>query len=224
VSSAASLAPIDLHGKWLRRARPFVFLFCGVAFVLDILHSDTLAVGIAYIPMVCMALLNRSRAWVWWLTAIGIVLIVVGTFLPEINPNLLDLIGNRLLSVIAVLLTGTLVSYAQKIQERLAEQTRRAEEAERLKTEILACVGRDLRSPLHAIIGLAEVMGASCEPGQRDSLGQVQTASRELLTSIDELVDLIESDEAHSQPSDLRTLVHRVQPTGANIRATAQHA
>lgn len=181
--------------RWLRRARPFVFLLCGAAFLSDLLISQTLAVGVIYIPMVCTALLNRSRRGVWWLTGFAVAMVVVGTFFPDINPNVIDLIGNRALSVAAIVLTGALVSHAWKIQEGLAAQTRRAEEAERLKTELLASIGSDMRTPLHAIIGLAEVMSTDCQPNQRESLGHVQTASRRLLTSINEVVELIKVDE-----------------------------
>jgi signal transduction histidine kinase len=135
-----------------------------------------------------------------------------GTFLPDVNPNLKDLIGNRLLSIVAILITGALVSYAAKIRECLVEQTKRAENAERAKTAIFANIGYDLRAPLHAVISLAQVMGLDCQPNQREPLAQVQDASRRLLATINNLVDLTGFEERapRTDAVDLRSVVQRV--------------
>lgn len=198
-------------GEWLRWLSPLVFLACGLAFLADLSHSDTLAFGVFYIPMVCTAVLHRNPRSVWWLTGLGILMVIVGSFVPEVHPNVFELIGNRALSVIAILVTGGLVSHAWRVREALAEQTRRAEAAERLKTEIFTNLGYDLRAPLHAIIGLTQLMSADCRPNQREPLGHVQIASRRLLATINNLVDLTRFEERapRSEPVDLSALLRR---------------
>jgi signal transduction histidine kinase len=198
-------------GGALRRLSPLIYLACGVAFVADLTHLDTLAFGVFYIPMVCTAVLHRSRRSVWWLAGLAILMVLVGTFIPDLHPSLYDLIGNRLLSVVAILITAGLVSHAWKVQESLAEQTRRAETAERLKTEIFTNLGYDLRAPLHAIIGLTQLMSADCRPNQREPLGVVQIASRRLLATISNLVDLTSFEERvpRSEPVDLGAVLQR---------------
>ena len=198
-------------GDWLRRLNPVIYLACGIAFVADLTHLDTLAFGVFYIPMVCTAMLHRSRRSVWWLALLAILMVVVGTFIPGLHPNLDDLIGNRALSVVAILLTAGLVSHTWQVREALAAQTRRAEEAERLKTEIFTNLGYDLRAPLHAIIGLTQLLSADCRPNQLESLGVVQTASRRLLATINNLVDLTKFEEhiPRSEPLELEAMLRQ---------------
>ena len=198
-------------GHWLRRMRPLIFCACALAFIADLTHSDTLAFGVFYIPLVCTAVLHRNPRSVWWLAGLAIAMIVVGMFVPEVNPDLFELIGNRVLSVIAILMTAALVSHAWRIRGSLAEQTRRAEAAERIKTQIFTNLGYDLRSPLHAIIGLTQLMAADCRPNQREPLGHVQIASRRLLATVNNLVDLtrFEEREPRSEPVDLGALLRR---------------
>jgi signal transduction histidine kinase len=209
------------QARWLHRLRLFIYLACGVAFLVDISTSDTLAFGVIYVPMVCTALLDSSRRRVWWLCGLAIVMIVVGTFVPSINPNLSDLIGNRLLSIVAILITGALVSYAGKIRECLAKQTERAERAEKVKTEIFTNIGYDLRAPLHAVIGMAQLMSVDCQPSQREPLAQVQNASRRLLATINNLVDLTRFEERVSRTEhvDLRSVVQRAIDDASNQAA-----
>jgi signal transduction histidine kinase len=199
-------------GEWLRRLSPLIYLACGLAFVADLTHLDTLAFGVFYIPMVCTAVLHRNRRSVWWLAGLAIVMVVVGTFIPDLHPSLYDLIGNRMLSIVAILVTAVLVSHAWHVRESLAEQTKRAEAAERLKTEIFTNLGYDLRAPLHAIIGLTQLMSADCRPNQREPLGVVQSASRRLLATISNLVDLTRFEEHTpcSEPVDLGAMLGRV--------------
>jgi signal transduction histidine kinase len=198
-------------GDWLRRLSPLIYFACGLAFLADLTHLDTLAFGVFYIPMVCTAMLHRNRRSVWWLTGLAIFMVLVGTFVPGLHPSLYDLIGNRALSVVAILVTAGLVSHAWKVREDLAAQTRRAEEAERLKTEIFTNLGYDLRAPLHAIIGLTQLLNADCRPNQREPLGVVQIASRRLLATINNLVDLTRFEEhiPRSEPLDLCIMVHQ---------------
>ncbi|HEY1935637.1 MAG TPA: HAMP domain-containing sensor histidine kinase [Acetobacteraceae bacterium] len=197
------------RGEWLRHLRPLIYLACGVAFLLDLMDSDTLAFGVFYIPLVCTAVLSGNRRSVWWLAGLSILLVAVGAFIPTVNPDHYDLIGNRALSAAAILATAALVSHTWRIRECLTEQTRRAEAAEKLKTEIFTNLGYDLRQPLHAIIGLTQLMAVDCRPNQREPLGHVQLASRRLLSTINNLVDLTKFEERspRSEPVDINALL-----------------
>jgi signal transduction histidine kinase len=180
----------DRLTEWIRRLRPLIYLGCGLAFLRDLTQSDTLAFGVFYMPLVSTALLSRDRRTVWVLTGVAAAMVLVGTFLPDVNPHYYELVANRILSLLAIVTTALFVMHAQKAQQRLAEQTRRAEEAERLKTAFFTNLGQDIRVPLHAIIGLSELMKLDCPPSRRESLGHVQNATRRLLATIDNLIDL----------------------------------
>jgi signal transduction histidine kinase len=203
--------PAMPRAEWLRHLRPVIYLACGLAFLTDLMDSDTLAFGVFYIPLVCTAVLSRNRRSVWWLAGISVAMVVVGAFIPSVNPDHYDLIGNRALSVAAILATAALVSHTWRIRECLTEQTRRAAAAEKLKTEIFTNLGYDLRQPLHAIVGLTQLMAADCRSNQREPLGHVQLASRRLLSTINNLVDLTRFEERapRSEPVDINALLQR---------------
>ncbi len=196
------------HGlpeRWVKRLVPVIYLACVLAFVADMTHDDTLAYGVSYVALVCTAVFNRSPRAVWWLAAIAILMVLLGYFFPVVSHDVVDSIGNRLLSILAILVTAALVRHARDIQERLAEQTIRATAGERLKTEVFNNLSHEIRTPLHAIIGFSELMMASCRPDQRMPLGQMQAGGKRLLRTIDNLIDLTNLDRRvlRAEPVDL---------------------
>lgn len=212
VNPTPDLPRRELLTDWIRRLRPLIYIGCGLAFLKDLTQSDTLAFGVFYMPLVSTALLSRDRRMVWVLTGIAMSMVLVGTFLPEVNPRYYELVGNRALSLLAITATALFVLQAQKTQQRLAEQTRRAEEAERLKTAFFTNLGQDIRVPLHAIIGLSELMKLDCPPSRRESLVHVQNATRRLLATIDNLIDLaqLERRALRLEKLELATELRRV--------------
>jgi signal transduction histidine kinase/ActR/RegA family two-component response regulator len=76
----------------------------------------------------------------------------------------------------------------------LDEQRRRAEAANRAKSDFLANMSHELRTPLNAVIGFAEVMqmpggGDVLSRRQAEAVDQIQTAGRHLLALIEEVLD-----------------------------------
>ena len=200
------MAIADRSAGWLV---PVVYGFCGLAFIADLIRADTLAYGIFYIPLVATAVFHRQRHGLWVVTAIACLLVVIGAFFPIIDPDLPYLIGNRVLSILAILSTAAFVHHAQTTQDRLAAQTRRAENAEQIKTEIFTNVSQEMRTPLHALLGLLNLMMASCRPDQREALGRVRSGGKQLLDAIDNLIDLIQIADRplRRQEVDLVTLL-----------------
>src|SRR5207237_1290138 len=103
--------------------------------------------------------------------------------------------------------------------EELAEQYRRVQEANRLKSEFVANMSHDLRSPLNGIIGFAELMhggkvGPVSDP-HKEYLGDILTSSRHLLQLINDVLDLARVEagrmEFHPEPVDLAKLVGEVR-------------
>jgi len=76
----------------------------------------------------------------------------------------------------------------------LDDQRRRAESANRSKSDFLANMSHELRTPLNAVIGFAEVLQLSrgpdkLSPSQVEAVHQIQTAGRHLLSLIEEVLD-----------------------------------
>ncbi|MEM8600062.1 MAG: ATP-binding protein [Bacteroidota bacterium] len=73
----------------------------------------------------------------------------------------------------------------------LAEQGRvRAEEASRLKSTILANVSHEVRTPLNAILGFADVLAEEVRPDLQEFVQPVRENGRRLLDTLNAMLDL----------------------------------
>src|SRR4051794_17374883 len=153
---------------------PVIYVGAAAGFIADVLRADTLAYGIFYIPLICTALVNQRPWSLWVLTAAGLAMTFIGTFYPFVAADLPVLVGNRILSALAIVVTALLVQYARGIQDRLAAATERAETAERLRTEVLSNLGREMRTPLHSMIAMLGLLMMQSRPEQRPPLGRMR--------------------------------------------------
>jgi signal transduction histidine kinase len=181
-------------GRSARKLVPLIYGVSALAFLADLERANTLAYGIMYTPLVATAVFLRRRSGVWVLTAVACVLVVVGGFFPVVDADLPDMIGNRLLSVMAILATAAFVHHARDVQERLVVQTRRAAAAERMKTDVLEDLSAEIRTPLHTLLGVLTLTMATSKPDQREVLGRVRSDGKQLLATIDNLIDLSQTD------------------------------
>lgn len=100
----------------------------------------------------------------------------------------------------------------------LLAESRRAQEASRLKSQFLANMSHELRTPLNAIIGFADLLGAGAVPAgsakQGEFLGHIASSGRHLLQLINDVLDLskVESGkfEFAPEPVQLPRLLHEV--------------
>ena len=195
---------------------PAIYAGCLAAFVTDLTSADTLAFGVFYVPLVATAVFHSDKRAVWVLTAIACAMVVVGSFVPSIASDVGGLIWNRFLSLCAIFATAAFTWQARLIQEKLAEQTRRAEAAERIKSEVLTNLGQEIRAPLHSMIGVLELLAADSRPGQQAAIGMVRGAGRRLAMTVDNLVDLIQFEETvmPAEPVDLGMLLRQTAEAG----------
>ncbi|HEY0182392.1 MAG TPA: HAMP domain-containing sensor histidine kinase [Rhodopila sp.] len=182
--------------RWLV---PIIYAVSGLAFVFDLMRDNTLAYGIIYTPLIATAVFHKSRSSLWLLSGVACLLVIAGAFFPVIGHDLPDVIGNRFLSILAILSTAAFVHHARGIQERLVEETRRAEEAERIKTDVLTNLSEEIRTPLHSLLGVLTLMIVTSRPEQREALRRVRCDGRQLLATIDNLLDLTRIDESNLQ-------------------------
>ncbi len=94
---------------------------------------------------------------------------------------------------------GALQDLTQVLRLREAEREReQAEVASRTKSEFLARLSHELRAPLNAILGFAQMLGSSdvtqsgdgLQPQQRHGLAQIRQAGWHLLDMINDVLDL----------------------------------
>ena len=101
------------------------------------------------------------------------------------------------------LVAGTLIvpGYSSHLIENLTKAREAAEQASRAKTRFLANISHDLRTPLQALIGTSELLGATALTPSQD--GMVETclsAGRSLLHMVDGLLRFNQLQEAPTEP------------------------
>ena len=213
-------------GRSSRRLVPLIYGVSALAFLADLERANTLAYGIIYTPLIATAVFHRRRSGVWVLTTLACVLVIVGGCFPVVDADLPDMIGNRLLSVIAILATAAFVHHARDVQERLAVQTKRAAAAERMKTDVLEDLSAEIRTPLHTLLGVLTLTMATSKPDQREALGRVRSDGKQLLATIDNLIDLSQTDARTLQRQTIdialiaRDAVHSAGSTAAERQIT----
>jgi signal transduction histidine kinase len=118
---------------------------------------------------------------------------------------------NSGLSIGAILVTAYLIHHERQIRERLAEQTARAEAADRAKTELFNNLSHELRTPLSAILGFAELLTPAARPDQLAPLGHIRNGGKRLLGTLENLIDLTQIDDRtiRVRPIDLATMLHQ---------------
>jgi signal transduction histidine kinase len=197
-----------LTGRFAHWLVALIYGLAAFGFLHDITGDDNLAYGIIYAPLVATAVLHRGRAGLWILTGASCVMVGLGVFIPVVNANLLDMAGNRVLSILAILATAAFVQHARGIQDRLAAETRRAEAAEQVKTDVLNNLSQEIRTPLHSLLGVLTLTMATSRPDQREPLGRIRTDGKRLLATIDNLIDLtqFEEHEFKQQSVDIATI------------------
>ncbi|GAB7081953.1 ATP-binding protein [Megalodesulfovibrio paquesii] len=112
------------------------------------------------------------------------------------------------------LLTDT--TARRQAEEALRQAKREAEKANTAKSAFLASISHDLRTPLHHILGMADLAAAEAtSPNQREYLHLQQAAGGHLLALVDDLLDLsvIESGklELTIAPLSLKALMEDVR-------------
>lgn len=111
-------------------------------------------------------------------------------------------------------LFGQIQGLVDKVE---AERERReaAEAADKAKSELIATIGRELRTPLEAVIALGELLRASpLDPTQAHYAETLQHSARSLLGVIDDVLDFSRLEagrlELQPMPFDLHELVQGV--------------
>jgi signal transduction histidine kinase/CheY-like chemotaxis protein len=123
--------------------------------------------------------------------------------------------------IVAFRLTAFLASLGQREQEQtktraqvqmLTHAAESAVEKNRQKTQYLAQVNHDIRTPMNAILGMSELLlGTDLDPKQADYAGIVRDSTRALLGVINSSLDLARIEAGRltlaSTPFDLHSLV-----------------
>jgi signal transduction histidine kinase len=83
----------------------------------------------------------------------------------------------------------------KRIEAELQKARQAAEAASRAKTQFLAVVSHEIRSPMTAIVGYADLLGETpLAPQQRDYLDRLRRSAKTLLDLTNDLLDLVTAE------------------------------
>jgi signal transduction histidine kinase len=213
--------------RWLVVA---IYAAAGGAFLTDIVGNQIVSCGLAYLPLVCTAMFHRDPRVVWLLAAVTSAMVVAGFFLPSINTEYVAAAIDRILTLLAIAITAVLVRHERYVRDRLIEQRRRAQAAERAKAYLLSNFSHELRTPLSAILGFSDLLLADCRADQRSALGHISAGGKRLMRTLENLIELSRIDERQLQPQEvdltrlLRQLADVAQPEAAEQQITLAFA
>lgn len=99
------------------------------------------------------------------------------------------------------------ISNTYLASRQLAAARDMAEQAAQLKSEFLAHISHELRSPINAVLGFAELLlGSPLADHQRDYARKVQASGRHLLMIVNDVLDLskVEAGKLHIEQTEFR--------------------
>ncbi len=109
------------------------------------------------------------------------------------------------------------IDYRVKMEEKLKEAIRRAEESDKLKSAFLANMSHEIRTPMNGIIGFMDLMESpdTTETQRKEYSEIIRTSSRRLLDIVNDLINIskIEAGQIEIQESviNLKNLFDEIQ-------------
>ncbi|NJN58747.1 MAG: HAMP domain-containing histidine kinase [Leptolyngbyaceae cyanobacterium SL_5_9] len=197
--------------RWL-----IVIMFC-VVIILEYSTPPPYVFGYLYIGAVLLADSRLSRVNRIQVTAIAVSLTLLNLVIPGVEPLNLATVANRLIAVMALIVTSWLSNRNRQFEQAIAQQRLKLQTQEYLnhvREDFASTLTHDLRTPL---LGAIETLTAF----QQEKFGAVTAAQRrvlEIMTRshqaslqlVETLLDVYRNDteglHLQRKPVDLRTL------------------
>lgn len=115
-------------------------------------------------------------------------------------------------SIGGMTLTMTDISELKAREAELTEISRAAQKAEVAKSDFLAHMSHEMRTPLNGVLGMAELLGASdLQPEQREAADVILASAEALVSVVEDVLEVSRLDlgqlSVESDPFDLSLLV-----------------
>ncbi len=152
----------------------------GLVFVLEMLTPSDYVMGYLYISPILLANSQLDQPKTLQLTVAAVVLTLLNIWIPEHETIHLGMVVNRVITVIALGVTGFLSNYNRSIQQALSQQQIKLQTQEKLaflREDFTSTLAHDLKTPL---LGAIETLKAF----HRGQFGRVQSPQTGVLETI----------------------------------------
>jgi two-component system, NarL family, sensor kinase len=152
----------------------------GLVFTLELLTPPDYVIGYLYILPILFAKPQLNHKAISQITTVAVVLTLLNIWIPgyeQINPAM---VANRLITILALVVTGILSDRNRQIQQMLIEQQAKLQVQSKLanlREDFASTLAHDLKTP---ILGAIETLKAF----DREQFGQIQPTQKNVLDTI----------------------------------------
>jgi two-component system, NarL family, sensor kinase len=173
----------------------------GLVFLLEMLTPPDYVMGYLYISPIMLANSQLNQIRTMQLTATAIVLTLLNIWIPGHDTIQLSMVVNRLITVVALVVTGFLSHYNRSIQQALSQQQAKLQTQEKLaylREDFISTLAHDLKTPL---LGAIETLKAfrqgqfgGVQSQQTTVLDTIVRSHRTSLQLVETLLDVYRND------------------------------
>ncbi|PSB46786.1 sensor histidine kinase [Chamaesiphon polymorphus] len=173
----------------------------GIVFALELLTPADYVMGYLYISPILFFKPRLHRGSTIVLVAIAVVLTLLNIWIPGKQPIQPAMVANRLITVVALIVTGLLSDRNRYIQQTLAQQQAKLQVQEQLaslREDFTSTLAHDLKTP---ILGAIETLKAfdrgqfgEVQPKQKHVLGVTIRSHQTTLQLVETLLDVYRND------------------------------
>lgn len=210
-----------------------IFGLFTVIIVLEFSTPPPYVFGYLYIGAVLLANARLSRQAVNQVTIIAVVLTILNLAVPGLEPITPATVANRLIAVVALVVTAWLSDRNRYYQEAIARQQiqiQAQEQLNRVREDFASTLTHDLKTPL---LGAIETLSAfqqekfgAVTPTQRRVLEIMSRSHQTTLQLVETLLDVYRNDveglNLHTRPVNLVTLAEEAIATLTELASTRQ--
>jgi signal transduction histidine kinase/CheY-like chemotaxis protein len=198
------------QGRWL-----VVIAYCDMLFpLIFITNGGSLSGFAAYFVLTVNLIMLLTRGAILYISLITHVAIIVGCYLLDLlAPQIiipLNTFQRYVDNVISIVIAALFIGFVIKGMSGLfIREQLKAAAASRAKSDFLAQMSHEMRTPMNAIIGIASILSTSDDIEQhKDGMRKIEAASTHLLGVINDILDMsqIESGklEMVAEPFEFR--------------------
>jgi two-component system, NarL family, sensor kinase len=173
----------------------------GLVFALEMLTPPDYVMGYLYISPILLANPQLDQAKTMQLTAAAVVLTLLNIWIPEHDTIQSGMVVNRLITVVALVVTGFLSNFNRSIQQALSQQQAKLQTQEKLaslREDFTSTLAHDLKTPL---LGAIETLKAfhggrfgTVQSQQTAVLETIIRSHRMSLQLVETLLDVYRND------------------------------